>query len=116
MLLWTAAFTLVLADGLRLLVTGRASLVYLLPAVVLILGVVGQRARRGGTWPGVIGIILVALVSWMPALLSPGGGAFGPTGAAIGLLVGAFGLLWFRWWVIRGAELLAFTGEAGHLG
>ena len=116
MLLWTAAFTLVLADGLRLLVTGRASLVYLLPAVVLILGVVGQRARRGGTWPGVIGIILVALVSWMPALLSPGGGAFGPTGAAIGLLAGAFGLLWFRWWVIRGAELLAFTGEAGHLG
>jgi hypothetical protein len=115
-LVWTAAFTLVLADWIQLLVLGRASLVYLLPAVVLILGSVGRRAPRGGIWPGIIGVILAALVSWAPALLSPAGEGFGIAGASMGLLAAALGLLWVRWWVIRGAEILAFTGEAGTQG
>jgi len=111
MLVWTAAFTLVLADSVELVVLGRASLVYLMPALAMILGVVIRRGRSMGSWLGTIGIVLAALVSWAPALLSAEGGSFSVAWASIGLCAVALGLLWVRWWVIRGAELRAFTGE-----
>ena len=115
-LVWTAAFTLVMADWIGLLVLGRASLVYLLPAIVLILGVLARRGRATGSWPGIIGIALAAFISWAPALLSVEGEGFGVGGASMGLLATVLGLLWVRWWVTRGAEIRTFTGEAGAEG
>lgn len=112
-LMWTAAFTLVMADWIGLLVLGRASLVYLLPAIVLILGVLARRGRTTGSWSGIIAIALAALVSWAPALFSVEGEGFGVGGASMGLLATALGLLWVRWWVTRGAEIRTFTGEPG---
>ncbi len=115
-LVWTAAFTLVMADWIGLLVLGRASLVYLLPAMVLILGVLARRGRTTGSWPGIIGVALAALVSWAPALLSVDSEGFGVGGASIGLLATAMGLLWVRWWVTRGAEIRSFMAEPGEEG
>jgi hypothetical protein len=115
-LVWTAAFTLVMADWIGLLVLGRASLVYLLPAIVLILGVLARRGRATGSWPGIIGIALAAFISWAPALLSVEGEGFGVGGASMGLLATVLGLLWVRWWVTRGAEIRTFMGESGAEG
>lgn len=113
-LVWTSAFTLVVADAIRLLVLGTASLVYMLPAVALIVGVAARRGQTRGSWAGIVGLFLTALASWASALLPTAGAGFGMTGAALGLLSGALGLLWVRWWVIRGEEILAFGDQAGR--
>ena len=114
-LVWTAAFTLVVADWVGVLVLGRASLVYLLLALVLILGVLTRRGHTTGSWLGTIGIVLAALVSWAPALLSFESEGFGVAGASIGLFAAALGLLWVRWWVTRGAEIRTYAGEPGGM-
>ncbi len=111
-LVWNVAFSLVLGDWFGLLALGSSPAIYLLPAVVLILAGLGLHVRTKGAWAVAAALILIGVGSWVP-YLTPGSAATGGLilGSAGHALV-AFGLLWVRWWVTRGAEIRDLSAEA----
>ena len=112
-LLWSIAVLLVLGTWLTRLVIGTSSLVYLLPAVMLVLGGIGQRIPRFGNWIVATALLLIGFGSWALFLSASSETEGGVVGASIAPALACLGLLWVRWWVTRGAEVrgLLFEGQ-----
>ncbi len=104
-LLWSVAFLLALGTWLTRLVADAPSSVYLLPAVVLVLGGVAQRVHRGGNWIVAAAVVLLGLGLWALYLSASAEADGGIVGASVGPALACIGLLWVRWWVTRGAEV-----------
>jgi hypothetical protein len=111
-LVWNVAFTFVLGDWLVLLALGSSPAIYLLPAFVLILASVGQRARTKGAWALTGALVLIGVGSWIPYLSAAATSAGGLILSSAGHALASFGLLWVRWWVTRGAEMRELSAEA----
>jgi hypothetical protein len=112
-LVWTLVFTLVLGDWFTWLALGTSPAVYLLPAVVLILAGLGQRV---GTKGAVGVLLLIGIGSWIPYFSAQAAPAEGFIVGSAGHALAAFGLLWARWWMTRGAEIRDLSPEETSVG
>lgn len=110
-LAWTMAFALVLGDWFGLLALGASPGVYLLPAIVLILAGLGRRVRTKGEWAVAGALALIGIGSWIPYLPAQAAPAGGIIVGSVGHALTAFGLLWVRWWVTRGAEIRGLSPD-----
>jgi hypothetical protein len=110
-LLWSMASLMALGTWLTRLVTETPSSVYLLPAVMLILGSVAQRAHKAGGWIVAAAVVSMGVGSWALFLSVSADADSGIVGASFGPALACLGLLWVRWWVTRGAEVRGLDFE-----
>jgi hypothetical protein len=115
-LVWNVAFSLVLGDWFIRLALGSSPGVYLLPAVVLILAGLGQRVRTKAAWAVAGAMALIGFGSWIPYFTAAPASAGGVILGSAGNALAAFGLLWVRWWVTRGAEIRDLSPEEAREG
>jgi hypothetical protein len=101
---WTAAMTLVVTN-LVALRTATTNYVVLLPALVVIFASLDSRWRKGGLI-AVWGIMLSLLIGLWGLFLTSVEGNIESAWMYFPLpLITFIGLLWTRWWVVRGVQL-----------
>jgi Glycosyltransferase family 87 len=112
-LLWSLTSLLALGTWLTGLIPEASSLVCLLPAVMLVLASLAQRAPRGRNWIVVVAVVLIGSGSWALYMSVSAGAGGGIVGVSVGPALAFAGMLWARWWMTRGAEVrgLSFGGR-----
>lgn len=102
---WTAALTLVITSLITIR-TSSANLLLMTPALVIILKIWLDRSKGAGSLPAFVIGMLVMLGTWALFMFTSGQPYESPILFLPLPLVGLFGLLWSRWWVVSGPGAL----------